>query len=1571
MMKVRVHPVNDAPVIHLIGEVVDPQLTTDDMLEMKPISVNTIYGLEDEDIVMGPVVIRDVDLSSKDSMHVTIKATYGTFSVADHDRLLVDSLSAINGSVGVAYEQGSGSHDRLLEFVTPIEIANQMMHQIIFHPASDYYGSGARLEFIVNDMNGRGYSNGGPKTVKAVQYFVIEPINDPPLIELPDDFKNSMIFVVKDNQYIRIEGAKYRAVNSQFVNSSRYWQAGYELWRLREPLRPYDKTQLNMREYWGAGDLEWSQRQLADISSGVRDSHPHYFANFKGSMYFVADDGEHGFEMYRNDGSLEDLSIRQMDSKARLAEAENERPSSTPGTNGFEDETAVAPHPALVRDLMPGSQGSHPKWLTVYGDYLYFSANGIDVSWRILPDAVDECGSFKQSDYDPRVYYVVSADNVWDIDKIYDCPTGYHWASTEEAHTLFSTAPDKADERRDHMWYAEPSQLAESGERHGKQTIWYTQDHLTPDHPHAAGARGTATSVGYLKEQKTYYDRCGWEGYLWEGISRKHFRFSDSKFTGEYKDAGWPDSLRPGVDAKWSLQRDKYGNRQHTTSEFAGIVCVAGPSVTPCTTGNCRQAAGEELWRTDGTAEGTERLEDIYAGETSSSPAYLTVFDNLLYFAATSGLHGRELWRTNGNPRDARLVSLRGHDQGIAAGTASSNPTEMTAANDGSRMFFAAEDRYRGRELWMVHSLSVLVGSSDKLRDLERIDIVPGVESSNPSGFEAGDLGKVYFKAFTPTSGYELFCADGNPSSSAAPIADIMKGRASSNPEYLIYFKGSVYFQADDGSHGKEPWRWIPSGSACSDGHAELLMDIRGGFASSGASFFTIMTSRHSGMDYLYFSATDGRYTSGADSVEGWGGSQIWRTDGTRKGTKRALQKTDNDLYIDKKWINMDYPRRFHVYEDALYMPASYGLHDVTVPKQGFRAQNTEALRGIDQALVISDVDTPPNSNVTVTLNVSQGLIGITSEMQVEEATQKSLHFLIAEDRGDHRRYIINVLDALGHTSEVALNGQEAYDMLIDNERGISNSAKQYAKKVFDCAIIEIDLSTSNGGLDGFQVARSYRTWENERSSTPDMDNFGKYPQYVNRKPSVLISVAPRRHVINVIEESESVGFNLHLTLPTIKYLEPNGLLNLRTDPTPNKYVDTSVSLAELEQKKERALYEKLINGLLDFLTRGSIGLNVTVVDQGSVSSVPTTILKELPGATVGQIISLEGTLFQINSALRNVYYYAHNVDEGNVSLTVTAEDLPLQCSQEAQHIFRSTSPKDRSTVISSFASNSSTLCDAAHKQSTTRTIHISVIPVNKPPSITLKDDNTMSKAITVSAYAVLDGPDLVLPAMIMTDPDASVSSFKTSYGRLKLPPVSLIMTTVMGRLSIDPSLRIKIPLLQGRGLTEKSISLLAPLDHINEALAAVKYQCRSADKCTPGMDSIQVMVSDEGFSGSGGALTDQMTLKVQIREKDGSLGIMMDNSGNDNNNNNKNVDNYESSNENDNNSGGYEGAAGKVDIETQTTEATVNMEEYILNFPRKGSPEEGTDQFSSASPGYRRLHDVIDFVDDADIDFN
>lgn len=223
--------------------------------------------------------------------------------------------------------------------------------------------------------------------------------------------------------------------------------------------------------------------------------------------------------------------------------------------------------------------------------------------------------------------------------------------------------------------------------------------------------------------------------------------------------------------------------------------------------------------------------------------------------------------------------------------------------------------------------------TSTRNKDLERIDIVVGSGSSNPTGIEAGDFNKVYFNAFQPNHGYELFCSDGTASGTMM-IADIMVGKHDSNPLYLTYFKGSIYFQADDGYHGREPWKWVPSGSGCNEGRATILLDIRAGSSSSGSAFFTPMVSEHSG-SYLYFSASDGTYTVGAESTEGYGGSQIWRTDGTASGTVHAFQKTDNDVYIDKKWVSMDHPQRFHVFENSLYLPASYGIHDVVVPNQG------------------------------------------------------------------------------------------------------------------------------------------------------------------------------------------------------------------------------------------------------------------------------------------------------------------------------------------------------------------------------------------------------------------------------------------------------------------------------------------------------------------------------------------------------------------------------------------------------------------------------------------------------------
>lgn len=107
---------------------------------------------------------------------------------------------------------------------------------------------------------------------------------------------------------------------------------------------------------------------------------------------------------------------------------------------------------------------------------------------------------------------------------------------------------------------------------------------------------------------------------------------------------------------------------------------------------------GRELWRSNGTAAGTVQVKDIYPTRRSSSPQELTVVGGSLFFTADDGPHGRELWKSNGTAAGTFLVD------DVAPGDDESSyyygPRELTRA--GSLLFFTAEDRVRGRELWAV-----------------------------------------------------------------------------------------------------------------------------------------------------------------------------------------------------------------------------------------------------------------------------------------------------------------------------------------------------------------------------------------------------------------------------------------------------------------------------------------------------------------------------------------------------------------------------------------------------------------------------------------------------------------------------------------------------------------------------------------------------------------------------------------------------------------------------------------------------------------------------------------------------
>lgn len=136
---------------------------------------------------------------------------------------------------------------------------------------------------------------------------------------------------------------------------------------------------------------------------------------------------------------------------------------------------------------------------------------------------------------------------------------------------------------------------------------------------------------------------------------------------------------------------------------------------------------GVELWRSDGSALGTYLLRDLCPGSCSGGlvgyweAPELAVAGGLLYFAANDGVHGSELWVTDGSALGTRMVRQ------IRPGIASSSIGRLTAL--GSQLFFIADDGEHGTELWRSDGTAkgtYLAWDSTPGDDRGVTDILPG-----------------------------------------------------------------------------------------------------------------------------------------------------------------------------------------------------------------------------------------------------------------------------------------------------------------------------------------------------------------------------------------------------------------------------------------------------------------------------------------------------------------------------------------------------------------------------------------------------------------------------------------------------------------------------------------------------------------------------------------------------------------------------------------------------------------------------------------------------------------------------
>lgn len=254
---------------------------------------------------------------------------------------------------------------------------------------------------------------------------------------------------------------------------------------------------------------------------------------------------------------------------------------------------------------------------------------------------------------------------------------------------------------------------------------------------------------------------------------------------------------------------------------------------------------GRELWRTDGTIEGTVLVADL-PPLYGSNPSELVDIDGTLYFRAGTSDGGQAIYRTDGTAAGTvmvkRFAAYQAADpQSLADGVGVANLTRV-----GRQLAFTVALHASGRELWF----------SDGTEAGTRLarDIVPGSGGASPANLLAVG-GTLYFTANDGVAGAELWRSDGTTAGTYL-LADVMPGAEGSGAAPALNANGLLLFSANDGVHGSEPWS--------TDGTAVgtiLVEDVNPGAASSMLGMFGAAGGN------AYFRAT----SPGT-------GAELWRT---------------------------------------------------------------------------------------------------------------------------------------------------------------------------------------------------------------------------------------------------------------------------------------------------------------------------------------------------------------------------------------------------------------------------------------------------------------------------------------------------------------------------------------------------------------------------------------------------------------------------------------------------------------------------------------------------------------------
>lgn len=242
----------------------------------------------------------------------------------------------------------------------------------------------------------------------------------------------------------------------------------------------------------------------------------------------------------------------------------------------------------------------------------------------------------------------------------------------------------------------------------------------------------------------------------------------------------------------------------------------------------------------------------------------------LVFFSADDGVHGDELWVTDGTSAGTRMVRDINTNNNTVDAFRGSNPQDIEDLGDGRVIFRARDSIFGGRdELWVSDGTAAGTGL---------VRNIGGSTNSEPGAMTQVSPGLAVFHADDGVHGRELWATDGTYAGTVL-IADINPGAASAfdrirfenftriEENFVSLGFGRVVFSADDGVHGREVW--VTDGTPAG---THMLKDILPGSGSGVAT----------GVDVIV-SLDNGRAIFAAD--DGVNGKELWVTDGTTNGT--------------------------------------------------------------------------------------------------------------------------------------------------------------------------------------------------------------------------------------------------------------------------------------------------------------------------------------------------------------------------------------------------------------------------------------------------------------------------------------------------------------------------------------------------------------------------------------------------------------------------------------------------------------------------------------------------------------